>query len=121
MTSRIENGMELDAMYGHDRRPELRRLEGWTPESDGHGVQNRGWDGIGRHAWKGKASRIEDGMELDATYGHDRRPKLRMLEGWTPAGERHGVQNRGSDGIGRHAWKWKASKIENVGRMDARE
>jgi hypothetical protein len=51
------------------------------------------------------ASRIEDEMELDATYGHDRRPKLRMLEGWTPAGERHGVQNRGSDGNGRHVWK----------------
>ena len=42
MASRIEDGMELDATYGSDRRPELRRLEGWTPESDGHGVQNRG-------------------------------------------------------------------------------
>ena len=39
------------------------------------------------------ASRVEDGMELDATYGRDRRPKLRKLEGWTPAGERHGVQS----------------------------
>ena len=40
MASRIEDGMELDATYGRDRRPKLRRLEGWTPESDGHGVQN---------------------------------------------------------------------------------
>ena len=67
------------------------------------------------------ASRIEDGMELDATYGRDRRPKLRRLEGWTPESDGHGVQNRGLDVIGRHAWKWKASKIEKVGRMDARE
>ena len=67
------------------------------------------------------ASRIEDGMELDATHGRDRRPKLRRLEERTPAGERHGVQNRGWDGIGRHVWKGKASKIEKVGRMDARE
>ena len=42
MASRIEDEMELDATHGRDRRPELRRLEGWTPESDGHGVQNRG-------------------------------------------------------------------------------
>ncbi len=42
MASRIEDEMKLDATHGRDRRPELRRLEGWTPESDGHGVQNRG-------------------------------------------------------------------------------
>ena len=41
MASRIEGGMELDATYGRDRRPELKRLERWTPESVGHGVQNR--------------------------------------------------------------------------------
>ncbi len=52
MASRVEDGMELDATYGRDRRPKLRRLEGWTPESDEHGVQNRGWDGIGRHVRK---------------------------------------------------------------------
>ena len=69
----------------------------------------------------GMASRIEDGMELDATYGKGRRPELRKLEGWMPESNGHGVQNKGWDGIGRHAWKWKASKIENVGRMDARE
>ena len=52
MASRIEDEMELDATHGRDRRPKLRRLEERTPESDGHGVQNRGWDGIGRHVWK---------------------------------------------------------------------
>ena len=104
MASRIEDVMELDATYGKGRRPKLRKLERWTPESDGHGAQNRGWDGIGRHAWKWKASRIEDGMELDATYGRDRRPKLRRLEGWTPESDGHGVQNRGWDGNGRHTW-----------------
>ena len=50
MASRIDDGMELDATPGCDRRPKLRRLEGLTPENDGYGVQNRGWDGIGRHA-----------------------------------------------------------------------
>ena len=67
------------------------------------------------------ASRIEDGMELDATYESEGRPKLRKLEGWTPESDGHGVQNRGWDGVGRHVWKWKASRIEKVGRMDARE
>ena len=67
------------------------------------------------------ASRTEDGMELDATYGRDRRPKLRRLEGWTPENDGHGVQNRGFDGIRRHVWKGKASKIEKVGKMDARK
>ena len=38
------------------------------------------------------ASRIEDGMELDATHGCDRRPKQGKLKERTPAGERHGVQ-----------------------------
>ena len=51
MASRTEDGMEVDATDGKGRRPKLRRLEGWTPESDGHGVQNRGWDGNGRHTW----------------------------------------------------------------------
>jgi len=51
MASRIEDEMEMDAMYESEGRPKLRRLEGWTPESNGHGVQNRGWDGIGRHTW----------------------------------------------------------------------
>ena len=51
MASRIEDEMELDATYGKGRRPKLRKLERWTPESDGHGVQNRGWDGIGRYVW----------------------------------------------------------------------
>ena len=96
--------MELDATHGCDRRPKLRRLEGWTPESDGHGVQNREWDGNGRHVWKWKASRIEDEMELDATHGRDRRPKLRRLEERTPESDGHGVQNRGWDGIGRYVW-----------------
>ena len=59
MASRIEDVMELDATYGKGRRPELRRLEEWTPESDGHGVQNRGLDGVGRHVWKWKASRVK--------------------------------------------------------------
>ena len=52
MASRIEDEMELDATHGRDRHPKLRRLKGWTPESDGHGVQNRGLDGVGRHVWK---------------------------------------------------------------------
>ena len=69
----------------------------------------------------GMASRIEDEMELDATHGNVRRPKLRRLEGWTPESDGHGVQNREWDGVGRHVWKRKASKIEKVGKMDARE
>ena len=52
VASRIEEETELDATHGNGRRPELKRLEEWTPESDGHGVQNRGWDGIGRYVWK---------------------------------------------------------------------
>ena len=41
----------------------------------------------------GVASRIDDGMELDATHGCDRRPKLRMGWNWTPRMEMEGVQN----------------------------
>ena len=82
-------------------RPELRMRWKWTPRMKVRGVQNlKGWKD-GRQRVMSMASRVEDGMELDATYGHDRRPKLRRLEGWTPAGERHGIQNRGLDGIGR--------------------
>jgi hypothetical protein len=51
MASKIEDRMEMDATYGSEGRPELRRLEGWTSESDGHDVQNREWDGIGRYVW----------------------------------------------------------------------
>ena len=78
MASRIEDGMELDATHGNGRRPELKRLEEWTPESDGHGVQNRGWDGVGRHAWKWKASRIEKVGRMDASRRTPWRPELRM-------------------------------------------
>ncbi len=59
------------------------------------GVQNGESQKDGRQRAMDMASRIDDGMELDATPGCDRRPKLRRLEGWTPAGERRGVQNRG--------------------------
>lgn len=52
VASRIEDEMELDATHGKGWRPELKRLEEWTPESDGHGVQNREWDGVGRHVRK---------------------------------------------------------------------
>ena len=38
------------------------------------------------------ASRVEDRMELDATYGRDRRPKRGRSKERTPAGERRGVQ-----------------------------
>ena len=41
VASRIEDEMELDAMHGSEGRPKLKRLEEWTPESDGYGVQNR--------------------------------------------------------------------------------
>ena len=36
------------------------------------------------------ASRIEDGMELDATHGCDRRPKRGRSKARTLAGERRG-------------------------------
>ena len=52
MASRIEDWMELDALYESEGRPKLRRLEGWTPTGERHGVQNRGWDRIGRHVRK---------------------------------------------------------------------
>ena len=54
------------------------------------GVQNGESQKNGRQQENAVASRIEDGMELNATHGCDRRPKLRRLEGWTPAGERRG-------------------------------
>ena len=37
-----ERNESMDAMYGYGRRPEWGGMGGWTPESDGHGVQNRG-------------------------------------------------------------------------------
>ena len=42
------------------------------------GVQNRESWKDGRHRVMDMASRIEDEMELDATYGKGRRPELRM-------------------------------------------
>ena len=67
MASRTDDEMEMDAIYESEGRPKLRRLEGWTPESDGHGVQNRGWDGIGRHIWKWKASKTGKAKSTDAS------------------------------------------------------
>ena len=40
-------------------------------------VQNRESWKDGRQRAMGMASKIEDEMEMDATYGHDRRPKFR--------------------------------------------
>ena len=93
MASRIEDEMELDATYGKGRRPELKRLEEWTPKNDGYGIQNRGCDGIGRHVWKGKASKTGKAKRMDASRRTPWRPKLRMRWKWTPRIEREGVQN----------------------------
>lgn len=35
-----ERAERMDATHGKGRRPELKRLEEWTPENDGYGVQN---------------------------------------------------------------------------------
>ncbi len=40
VASRTEDEMEMDATYESEGRPKLKRLEGWTPESDEHGVQS---------------------------------------------------------------------------------
>ena len=58
------------------------------------GVQNGESQKNGRQRVMDMASRIEDEMELDATYGKGRRPELKRLEEWTPENDRYGVQHR---------------------------
>ena len=60
----------------------------------------------------GKASRVEDWMELDATYGKGRRPKLRRLEGWTPRLDVTGVQNGEGQKNGRQQENAVASRVK---------
>ena len=50
------------------------------------------------------ASRIEDGMELDAMYGKGRRPKLGRSKERTPAGERRGVQGEIVENLDAALW-----------------
>ena len=50
------------------------------------------------------ASRIEDGMELDATYGKGRRPKRGRSKERTPAGERRGVQGEIVENLDAALW-----------------
>lgn len=40
MASRTEDGMEMDAMYESEGRPELRKRWNWTPRMEMEGVQN---------------------------------------------------------------------------------
>ena len=50
------------------------------------------------------ASRIEDGMELDATHGNGRRPKQGKPKERTPAGERRGVQGEIVENLDAALW-----------------
>ena len=51
MASGTEDEMEMDATYESEGRPDLRMGWSWTPRMEREGVQNRGWDGIGRYVW----------------------------------------------------------------------
>ena len=104
MASRIEDGMELDATYGSEGRPELRKRWNWTPHLDVTGVQNGESQKNGRQQENAVASRIEDGMELDAMYGKGRRPKLGRSKERTPAGERRGVQGEIGENLDAALW-----------------
>ena len=67
-------------------------------------VQNRESWKDGRQRVMDMASRIEDGMELDATYGKGRRPKRGRSKERTPAGERRGVQGEIVENLDAALW-----------------
>ena len=90
----------------------MRRLEGWTPAGERHGVQNRGWDGIGRHAWKGKASKIEKVGRTDASRRTPWRPELRIGWNWTLRMDVTGVQNGEGQKNGRQQENAVASRVK---------
>ena len=59
MASRIEDGMELDATYGSEGRPELRIGWNWTLRMDVTGVQNGEGQKYGRQQENAVASRVK--------------------------------------------------------------
>ena len=109
----------MDAIVKLVWRPEFGMEWKWTPLSSLCGVQNRGWSGNGRQCHIGVASRIGNGVEMDATAKFAWRPEPGMEWKWTPVLCRCGVQNRGWSGNGRHCQVCVASKIGNGVEMDA--
>ena len=94
-------------------RPKFGMEWKWTPVLSRCGVQNREWSGSGRHCHVCVASRIGNGVEMDATAMLMWRPKSGVEWKWTPVLCRCGVQNRGLSGNGRHCHVCVASRIED--------
>ena len=95
----------------------------WTPPaplSSWCGVQNRGLSGSGRHCHVCVASKIWDGVEVDASVKSVWRPESGMEWKWTPLSCLRGVQNWEWSGNGRHCHVDVASKIGSGVEMDAR-
>ena len=94
----------------------------WTPPaplSSWCGVQNRGLSGSGRHCHVCVASKIWDGVEVDASVKSVWRPESGMEWKWTPLSCLRGVQNWEWSGNGRHCHVDVASKIGDEAESDA--
>ncbi len=137
VASRIGGGVEMDATAMFAWRPEsgmewkwtpLPSLCGvqnqewsgkWTPLPCLRGIQNREWSGSGRHCHVGVASRIRNGVEMDATAMLVWRPESGMEWKWTPLPCLRDVQNREWSGNGRHRHVCVASRIGVESESDA--
>lgn len=84
VASRIGGGVEMDATVKSVWRPESGMEWKWTPVPSSCGVQNRGWSESGRHCHVCVASRIGNGVEVDATVKSVWRPESGMKREWTP-------------------------------------
>ena len=98
VASRIGDGVEMDATAMLMWRPESGLKRNRTPPPCWCGVQNREWSGNGRPYYVGVASRIGEGVEVDAIAMLVWRPESGMKWKWTPVSCWCGVQNRGWSG-----------------------
>ncbi len=84
VASKTWDGVEMDASVMSVWRPKLGVEWKWTPLPCLRGVQNREWSGNGRHCHVGVASRIGDGVKVDATAMFAWRPESGLNRNRTP-------------------------------------